>query len=332
MYRNRWDLLPFLSRFVAIINLCHTDVALDLSELLRKEFKWHVRMKNQLNIESKIKVVRFMGEMVKFALFKKFDALSCLKILLRDFQHHHIEMACAFIEVAGIYLYNCKESRWLMNSFLDQMLRLKTATALDSRYAAQIENVYYLVKPPEVERASQVQRPPMLEFIRHLIFKELNKQTVERCLRMMKRINWHDPVISGYAIKCLSKAYLLRFPLIRCLADLVSGLSVYQERAVTMIIDNVFEDIRAGLEIHSLKLAQRRIAMAKYLGELYNYKLVDSTQILNTLYSIISLGVVMEENSFSELDPPDSLFRLKLVCVLLDSCGLFFTSNSSKQK
>uniref|UniRef100_A0A1B0AX55 MIF4G domain-containing protein n=1 Tax=Glossina palpalis gambiensis TaxID=67801 RepID=A0A1B0AX55_9MUSC len=326
VHRTRWDLLPFLSRFVAIVNLCHTDVALDLSELLRKEFKWHVRMKNQFNIESKIKVVRFMGEMVKFGLYKKFDALSCLKILLRDFQHHHIEMACAFIEVAGVYLYNFKDSRWLMNSFLDQMLRLKTVTALDSRHAAQIENVYYLVKPPETVKQDVILRPAIQEYIRHLIFQELNKQNVDRCIKMIRRINWHDPAISNYAIKCMSKAYLLRFPLIRCLADLVSGLSSYQERTVTMVVDNVFEDIRTGLEIHSLKLAQRRIAMAKYLGELYNYKLVDSTNILNTLYSIISLGVTMEDGAISELDPPDSLFRLKLACVLLDTCGPFFTN------
>ncbi|XP_073833077.1 UPF2 regulator of nonsense mediated mRNA decay isoform X1 [Musca autumnalis] len=332
VHRNRLDLLPFLSRFVAIINLCNTDVALDLCELLRKEFKWHIRMKNQLNIESKIKVVRFMGEMVKFGLLKKFDALSCLKILLRDFQHHQIEMACAFIEVAGVYLYNCKDTRWLMNTFLDQMMRLKTATALDSRHAAQVENVYYLVKPPETVKQDVVLRPPIHEYIRHLIFEELNKQNVERSIKILRRINWNDPTVSSYVIKCLSKAYLLRFPLIRCLADLLSGLSSYQERAVTMVIDNVFEDIRAGLEIHSPKLAQRRIAMAKYLGELYNYKLVESTNILNTLYSIISLGVSTEEGVISPLDPPDSLFRLKLACVLLDTCGPYFTSSTSKQK
>ncbi|XP_039960408.1 regulator of nonsense transcripts 2 [Bactrocera tryoni] len=330
--RTRLDLLPFLSRFVAIVNLCNTDVAVDLSEMLRKEFKWHIRKKNQLNIESKIKIVRFLGEMVKFGLCKKFDALSCLKMLLRDFQHHQIEMACAFIEVAGIYLYNCRDSRLLTNVFLDQMMRLKTATALDSRHAAQVESVYYLVKPPDTVKQDAVVRPVIHEYIRHLIFEELCKQNVDRCIKMMRRINWDDPEVSNYAIKCMSKAYLLRFPLIRCLADLVSGLSSYQERAVTMVIDNVFEDIRAGLEIHSPKLAQRRIAMAKYLGELYNYKLVESTNILNTLYSIISLGVSTEEGVYSELDPPDSLFRLKLACMLLDTCGQYFTSSMSRKK
>ncbi|KAH8416730.1 hypothetical protein KR222_000276, partial [Zaprionus bogoriensis] len=330
--RTRLDILPFLSRFVAIVHMCNTDVALDLSELLRKEFKWHIRKKNQLNIESKLKIVRFIGELVKFGLFKKSDALGCLKMLLRDFIHHHIEMACAFVEVSGVYLYNCRDSRLLMNVFLDQMLRMKTATAMDSRHAAQIESVYYLVKPPESAKREVAPRPIMHEYIRHLIFEELCKQNVERCIKMLRRINWHDPEISSYAIKCLSKAYLLRFPLIRCLADLVSGLSSYQPRAVTIVIDNVFEDIRAGLEIHSPKMSQRRIAMAKYLGEMYNYKLVESTHILNTLYSIISLGVSLDQNIVSPLDPPESLFRLKLACMLLDTCAPYFTSQATRKK
>ncbi|XP_034487770.1 regulator of nonsense transcripts 2 [Drosophila innubila] len=330
--RTRLDILPYLSRFVAIVHMCNTDVAADLLELLRKEFKWHIRKKNQLNIESKLKIVRFIGELVKFGLFKKSDALGCLKMLLRDFIHHHIEMACAFVEVSGVYLYNCRDSRLLMNVFLDQMLRMKTATAMDSRHAAQIESVYYLVKPPESAKREVTPRPDMHEYIRHLIFEELCKQNVERCIKMLRRINWHDPEISSYAIKCLSKAYLLRFPLIRCLADLVSGLSSYQPRAVTIVIDNVFEDIRAGLEIHSPKMSQRRIAMAKYLGEMYNYKLVESTHILNTLYSIISLGVTLDQSVVSPLDPPESLFRLKLACMLLDTCGPYFTSQVTRKK
>nr|XP_016942200.1 regulator of nonsense transcripts 2 [Drosophila suzukii]XP_036675852.1 regulator of nonsense transcripts 2 [Drosophila suzukii] len=330
--RTRLDILPYLSRFVAIVHLCNTDVATDLAELLRKEFKWHIRKKNQLNIESKLKIVRFIGELVKFGLFKKFDALGCLKMLLRDFQHHQIEMACAFVEVSGVYLYNCRDARLLMNVFLDQMLRLKTATAMDSRHSAQIESVYYLVKPPESSKREPTVRPPMHEYIRHLIFEELCKQNVERCIKMLRRIDWLDPETNCYAIKCLSKAYLLRFPLIRCLADLVSGLSSYQPRAVTIVIDNVFEDIRAGLEIHSPRMAQRRIAMAKYLGEMYNYKLVESTHILNTLYSIISLGVSMDQSVVSPLDPPDSLFRLKLACMLLDTCGPYFTSQATRKK
>lgn len=115
-------------------------------------------------------------------------------------------------------------------------MRLKTATALDSRHAAQIENSYYLVKPPEGMRGIQIKiRPPMHLYIRHLIYEELSKNNVDRIVKYLRRLNWDDPEISNYTIRCLSRAYLLRYHIIRCLADVVSALSSYQEKAVTKV-------------------------------------------------------------------------------------------------
>ena len=57
-----------------------------------------------------IQVCHFIGEMVKFGLFGKGEALFCLKMLLFDFSHHNIEMACALMEACGRFLYRSKES------------------------------------------------------------------------------------------------------------------------------------------------------------------------------------------------------------------------------
>lgn len=333
VHRTRLDLLPLLARFCAIINLVSPDVALELSQMLKVDFKFHVKKRDQINIESKIKVVRYIGEMVKFTLYTRLEALMCLKFLLSNFQHHHIEMTCALLEVCGMYLYNCKESRLRTSIYLEQMMRLKKAMTMDNRHAIQIENCYYLVKPPENgSRIKRKIRTPMQMYIRHLIFQELHKGNVEKIVKYLRRLHWEDPDVSSYVARCLKKAYEFRWHLIRPLADVVSALSSYQERAVTKVIDGVFEDVRAGLEIHSPKLAQRRVAMAKYLGELYIYRLIDSRNVFNTLYSIISYGVIWSHEVPSPVDPPESMFRLKLACTMLDTCGSYFQSVSSKKK
>ena len=36
--------------------------------------------------------------------------------------------------------------------------------------------------------------------------------------------------------------------------------------------------------------------------------------------------------SYSLLDPPDSYFRVRLVCILLDTCGHYFDHGSTKKK
>lgn len=56
--RIRLDLLPFYSRLAAILHTVMPEVANDLCLMLKTDFKYHVQKKDQINIESKIKVVR----------------------------------------------------------------------------------------------------------------------------------------------------------------------------------------------------------------------------------------------------------------------------------
>ena len=43
----------------------------------------------------------------------------------------------------------------------------------------------------------------------------------------MRRINWEDEELRGYAVKCLTAAFNVRYNSIHCLANLVSGLALY---------------------------------------------------------------------------------------------------------
>eukprot|EP00271_Cylindrocystis_brebissonii_P022269 TRINITY_DN8510_c0_g1_i1.p1 TRINITY_DN8510_c0_g1~~TRINITY_DN8510_c0_g1_i1.p1 ORF type:complete len:572 (+),score=153.24 TRINITY_DN8510_c0_g1_i1:177-1718(+) len=70
--------------------------------------------------------------------------------------------------------------------------------------------------------------------------------------------------------------------------------------------------------------------MMRLLGELYNYRLVDSHVIFDTLHLILSLGYGTPEHLV--LDPPDDSFRTRLVITLLETCGQFFDRGSSKRR
>lgn len=54
--------------------------------------------------------------------------------------------------------------------------------------------------------------------------------------------------------------------------------------------------------------------------------------LLQTLYSVITFGVSLDANAPSALDPAEHLFRIRLACVLLDTCGEYFNTGSSKKK
>ncbi|XP_075455597.1 regulator of nonsense transcripts 2 isoform X2 [Ascaphus truei] len=329
--RQRLDLLPFYARLVATLHPCMSDIAEDLCSMLKGDFRFHVRKKDQINIETKNKTVRFIGELAKFKMFCKNDTLHCLKMLLSDFSHHHIEMACTLLETCGRYLFRSPESHLRTSVLLEQMMRKKQAMHLDARYVTMVENAYYYCNPPPAEKTVRKKRPPLQEYIRKLLYKDLSKVTTEKVLRQMRKLSWQEPEVKDYVICCMINIWNVKYNSIHCVANLLAGLVLYQEDVGIHVVDGVLEDIRLGMEVNQPKFNQRRISSAKFLGELYNYRMVESAVIFRTLYSFTSFGV-NPDGSASPLDPPEHLFRLRLVCTILDTCGQYFDRGSSKRK
>lgn len=154
--------------------------------------------------------------------------------------------------------------------------------ASDSRYLTMIENAYYQTVP--VDTTSKIThvkvRPPLHQYIRFLLFVELgSKGSTNRILKQLRKLNWKDPEVTSYAIRCLSSAWKVKFPHIRTLAGVVAELTLYQEVVGLRVVDAVLEDIRWSLEFPISKFNQRRVSMAKYLAELYNYRMVESSVV-----------------------------------------------------
>uniref|UniRef100_A0A2K5S704 Regulator of nonsense transcripts 2 n=1 Tax=Cebus imitator TaxID=2715852 RepID=A0A2K5S704_CEBIM len=309
--RQRLDLLPFYARLVATLHPCMSDVAEDLCSMLRGDFRFHVRKKDQINIETKNKTVRFIGELTKFKMFTKNDTLHCLKMLLSDFSHHHIEMACTLLETCGRFLFRSPESH------------LRTSVLLTLVHSA----LYYPAPPSCSFSAAPCWEHTGL-FCPHLACFLLGPLHV---LRQMRKLPWQDQEVKDYVICCMINIWNVKYNSIHCVANLLAGLVLYQEDVGIHVVDGVLEDIRLGMEVNQPKFNQRRISSAKFLGELYNYRMVESAVIFRTLYSFTSFGV-NPDGSPSSLDPPEHLFRIRLVCTILDTCGQYFDRGSSKRK
>lgn len=91
------------------------------------------------------------------------------------------------------------------------MMRKKSVMALDSRYVTQIENAYYYVNPPEVITITKKERPVMHQFIRKLLYQDLQKNNTDKIMRLMRKLDWTNSEISTYTIKCLTGAHNLKY-------------------------------------------------------------------------------------------------------------------------
>lgn len=62
----------------------------------------------------------------------------------------------------------------------EQMMRKKQAMHLDARYVTMVENAYYYCNPPPAEKTVRRKRPPLQEYVRKLLYKDLSKVTTEK--------------------------------------------------------------------------------------------------------------------------------------------------------
>ncbi|KAL5208454.1 hypothetical protein ABZP36_032889 [Zizania latifolia] len=322
--RTSLELLPYYSRLVATLSTCMKDVPSMLLAMLEEEFNFLINKKDQINIETKIKNIRFIGELCKFKCAPSALVFSCLKACLDDFSHHNIDVACNLLETCGRFLYRSPETTIRMANMLEILMRLKNVKNLDPRHSTLVKNAYYLCKPPE--RSAQISkvRPPLHQYIRKLLFSDLDKSSVEHVLRQLRKLPWVD--CQQYLLKCFLKVHKGKYSHVHLIALLTAGLSRHHDDFAIAVVDEVLEEMRVGLELNDYGMQQRRLAHMRFLGEVYIYKHIDSSVVFETLYLIIMFGHGTPE------DPPEDCFRIRLIITLMQTCGHYFNKGSSKRK
>uniref|UniRef100_A0A3B6NPC5 MIF4G domain-containing protein n=1 Tax=Triticum aestivum TaxID=4565 RepID=A0A3B6NPC5_WHEAT len=286
--RTSLELLPYYSRMIATLSSCMKDVPTMLLPMLEEEFNFLINKKDQINIETKIKNIRFIGELCKFKIAPAALVFSCLKACLDDFNHHNIDVACNLLETCGRFLYRSPETTIRMANMLEILMRLKNVKNLDPRHSTLVENAYYLCKPPERSARVSKVRPPLYQYIRKLLFSDLDKSSVEHVLRQLRKLPWVE--CQQYLVKCFLKVHKGKYSQVHLIALLTAGLSRYHDDFAVAVVDEVLEEIRVGLELNDYATQQRRLAHMRFLGELYSYKHIDSSVVFETLYLIIMFG------------------------------------------
>eukprot|EP00039_Didymoeca_costata_P008053 m.107377 g.107377 ORF g.107377 m.107377 type:complete len:1229 (-) comp13926_c0_seq3:2125-5811(-) len=319
--RTRLDLVPFYARLVATLDPGYPDLAEDLVSHLQGEFRFFVRKKIQDNVESKIKNIRFLAELTKFRVCPAKVVLNCLTVLLRTFKYHDIDVACSLLETCGRFLYRSADTHVRTKRLLEIIQNKRTALHLDERQNAIIDNAILYCNPPDTPRLATKVRPPIHEYLRFLLYKQLNVNNVDTTLNTLRKFDWGNKEFHDYAVKCFIRVWKVKFGAMHQFAKLLSGISLYQEALGVKVVDAILEEIRLGMELSLPEFNQRRICTIRFLSELYTFRMVDAKAIFSVLYSLIC---------FKPFDPPDNYFRCKLICTLLDGCGQYFRTGKSK--
>ncbi|KAJ6625539.1 armadillo-type protein [Mycena sp. CBHHK59/15] len=335
--KNRTDLLPHYSRFVATLNKYMSDVGADLVAVLDEEFRYLQRKKNVVKelSEVRLKNIMYLSNLTKFRVVPAHLILHVFKVCLDDFSGTNVENIALLLEGCGRFLLRSEDTHQRFGTMLELMRRKQSMQHFDQRQLLLLENAYYQCNPPERAPRQEKERTPIELFIHHLIYDVLAKKTIDKVLKLIRKIDWDMDDARRMLHKVFTKPWKIKFGNISLLAMLTYDLQRYHPEFAVAVVDQVLEDVRRGLEQNVYSTNQRRVATIKYLGELYIYRLLSSGIVFDTLWSLVTFGHPDARplpNQICPLDMPDDFFRVRLVCVLLDTCGMCFDRGTQRKK
>ncbi|KAF4446494.1 hypothetical protein F53441_9898 [Fusarium austroafricanum] len=333
--KGRSDLLPSWSRLVATLGRYMPDVPKGLVDYLDAEFRSLQRRKEKDFLgQVRLSNIRYLAELTKFGIVPEHVVFHCLKVSLDDFSRMNIEILCNLIENCGRYLLRNPETAPRMMSFLETLQRKKSVQHIGQPERMLIDNAVYYVDPPERSAIEQKERTPMELFVRKLIYVDMTKRNYSKILKQIRRLHWEEAEVVAILEKVFSKPGKVKYGSVHLLGILLSALYRYHPAFVVKVIDNVVESMTFGLEQNDYRFYQRRIAEVKYLGELYNYRMLEHPVIFDTMYKIMTFGYggPPVPGKYTPLDPPDDFFRIRLVSTMLETCGVFFNRGAAGKK
>jgi regulator of nonsense transcripts 2 len=332
--RRNPDLVPYLSRFVAILSPFMAEIGENLVERLQAEFFRLLRRKDQANnsnrLQQKLNNMKYLCELTKFSVCSSTILFRCWRSLLlqSNLNPHNLQTMSILTENCGRFLYFNPLTHLRCLHCLQLIEQIKQNQIHDRNLVEILDSAVKNCKPrPVIVRQSVKQRSLIEEYCRNLIFKQLSSKTIESTLQKLRKFDWNKPEIRLLVVKSLCSCCSVSFANLNSLASLAAGVDRYQHIG-PYVVDAVLEEIRFGLEANNYNQNQRRITTYRYLGALYSYKLFDSQVIFDQLYLLLTFGYSFNAttgNVHSALDPPLDSFRIRLVCTLLESVGHYFT-------
>ncbi|KAG6842175.1 hypothetical protein C0991_001668 [Blastosporella zonata] len=335
--KNRTDLLPHYSRLVATLNKYMPDVGTDLVAVLDEDFRYLQRKKNVVKelAEVRLKNIAYLSNLTKFRVVPSHLILHIFKVCLDDFSGVNVENIALLLEGCGRFLLRSEETSQRFGTMLELMRRKQSLQHFDQRQLLLLENAYYQCNPPERAPRQEKHRSHMELFIRHLVYDVLTKKTIDKVLKLIRKLDWDDDEVRSTLHKVFTKPWKITYSNVSLMAMLTNDLQRYRPAFAISVVDQILEDVRRGLEQNVYSTNQRRVAVVKYLGELYIYRLLSSGIIFDTLWSLVMFGHPdgrPMSKQLVPLDMPDDFFRIRLICVLLDTCGMCFDRGTQKKK
>nr|CAI6462092.1 CBM_HP1_G0020430.mRNA.1.CDS.1 [Saccharomyces cerevisiae] len=318
METQDWSKLPVYSRFIATNSKYMPEIVSEFINYLDNGFRSQLHS-NKINVKNII----FFSEMIKFQLIPSFMIFHKIRTLIMYMQvPNNVEILTVLLEHSGKFLLNKPEYKELMEKMVQLIKDKKNDRQLNMNMKSALENIITLLYPPSVKSLNVTVKTitPEQQFYRILIRSELSSLDFKHIVKLVRKAHWDDVAIQKVLFSLFSKPHKISYQNIPLLTKVLGGLYSYRRDFVIRCIDQVLENIERGLEINDYGQNMHRISNVRYLTEIFNFEMIKSDVLLDTIYHIIRFGHINNQpNPFylNYSDPPDNYFRIQLVTTIL---------------
>ncbi|KAJ2719735.1 mRNA decay protein [Coemansia sp. Benny D115] len=330
--RRKLYIIPFYARLIAILSQYFPEIGEGVLEEVNQEFRWLFKQRFRDLMETRLKNIKYIAELTKFKIAPLHIAYRCAKVLTEQFNAQNTEVLCSLLDGCGRFLLAQPETAERVSALLDILMRMRCARNLDDRTVLLIENACNACRPQQARQVHVAKlRTPYELFIRKLIYEDLSRESVERVCVKLRKLPWtsiasgDDPQrIRHTLVNCFSKVWKIKHANVYLLTMTAGSLGRLYPWFRVAVVDTVFENIRLGLDRNFFAHNQRRLAEMRYVGEMFVYKLIDSKDIIDLLYTLVRYGHGEPHPTpgwSCETDMSNDFFRVRLVSTLLQTCG-----------
>ena len=86
-------------------------------------------------------------------------------------------------------------------------------------------------------------------FIRHLLYDVLEKATLEKVVRILRKMHWEDVTLTGKLYNAFTKVWKIRFSNVYLLAILLHDLARHHSDFCVSVVDGVLENVLVGMQV-----------------------------------------------------------------------------------
>ncbi|SCQ16245.1 conserved Plasmodium protein, unknown function [Plasmodium ovale] len=294
--------IPFYCRYIAIINKYAKDICVSTIEELKKMLERCIREKFSCQ-NRKTKCIKYLCELSKFNLLDLSYVLDVMNLLIENYTSDHAELAFYILENCSMLLINnCKTHIRFLN-ILHKLKKMKNSKTLSPSLELVFEECCIKIgkmvskedstkKKKKKSKWSEIEQKQKY-FLKKLLFEDIENTKGDVLCRFIRKYDWNNKFIT-YCLKKYVFKYLTYMSIyqIRNLASLLFYLAMYKPHFVTQVIDELYERIVKIIEENDFQKFTALIQYSHLFAELYVHKILNSSNVFDLLYFLISLSDV----------------------------------------